>query len=999
MNDQRTVPAEGTGDTTLGAGIRTDQASQTPVMAGRYRVLRTLGRGGMGIVYLAYDPQLDRELALKLCFDASETTVVRHRREAKALAALHHPNVLEIYDVGEHDGLLYIAMEVVDGGTAKRRFGSGALRPWREVLKFYLGAAAGLSAAHRADIIHRDFKPENVLVTREGEAKVADFGLAIRDGSTRSAEASGDVSNSEDRVTRAGAAVGTPAFMAPEQLLGLDLDARADQYSFCATLFEGLFGKRPYLALNAHARLATLALAKIAWPRNTRGVPKHILWALERGLSTDPSQRFESMTALVEALTATPRRRWPVVALSLGLVGTAGLVAVARDTPSSCDLEPHIGWTAQNKLEVKGALGALDRLSSRKIVQDLDQFANAWDSQRDAYCGAGEAPQGEPATATCLTRLRDGFHARVDLLRDGDPDVTRKAPALIANLPPPDTCLDSTDGHLTPEQQEVLALLEAATAHINVGKYLESDALATRASSLALRLGQPTLLARTLLARADIVGERGNVELALELREQAYFVATANGLEMLAINTAQQIAPTHAQLRHEEQAVRWLEIVETQAKRATNTEVPAHMIAMVKARTYLHLGRYKDAHREADAALTELPATDGSLQYPRYAVISTLAAVMMHEGAPTQERAPVTEERVELALALYGPMHPDVAIAYEDKATILRESGKHAEAIELLQRARAIHIEAMGPSNLRLIEIDNKLSTNYQAQGDLDGAEASLRRALKMQSIQRTNDSASQINLESNLGSLLQRRGKTEEALSHQERALTLSETAYGTDGLKTALVRVNLADALGNLDDTKRPIAMLEAASEVIGKTFSPKHPAVGMTTLSLALAYIRGERLDDAQAALDNARSQLAQDPTSMGHLAGVSAKLLEARGATQQALDTHVECAELLSADPGYVERLKCLERASDLLVQARRDGEAYSLLQPELGAIRASTGDPRVRAKLLETLARTEPDSSAAHGLAVEALALTDGTSGGAVEALRTRLEQRVGERAP
>ncbi|MBV1858885.1 MAG: serine/threonine protein kinase, partial [Nannocystaceae bacterium] len=471
-------PPGAIGDATLAEG--NDRAAPVvgTTMAGRYQVLGTLGRGGMGVVYLVHDTALDRDLALKLCFDANETTVVRQRREAKALAALDHPNVLEVYDIGDHDGLLYIAMEFVRGGTAKARFGRGQLRPWREVLDFYIEAAAGLTAAHHAGIIHRDFKPENVLVTRDGAAKVADFGLAVRESSGGSIEAPTDLSNSSDRVTRPGAAVGTPAFMAPEQLLGLDLDPRADQYSYCATLFEGLFGKRPYVARTIHARLATLALAKIAWPQDTRGVPKHILRALERGLSTDPSQRFDSMPALVEALTVRPQRRWPAAVLSVGVAAAVGATAVLQGAPSHCDLGESIGWSSETRTEVERKLDGLEPLASRRIIQNLDQLASSWNAERDRYCGETGAPVGSPATSTCLARIRNGFHARVELLRGGQPDVLRQGNTLVTNLPPADTCRNPTDGGLTVEQQEVLALLEASTAHFDVGRFLEADALA-----------------------------------------------------------------------------------------------------------------------------------------------------------------------------------------------------------------------------------------------------------------------------------------------------------------------------------------------------------------------------------------------------------------------------------------------------------------------------------------------------------------------------------------
>ncbi|MBV1858545.1 MAG: tetratricopeptide repeat protein, partial [Nannocystaceae bacterium] len=518
-------------------------------------------------------------------------------------------------------------------------------------------------------------------------------------------------------------------------------------------------------------------------------------------------------------------------------------------------------------------------------------------------------------------------------------------------------------------------------------------------SSLALRLAQPSLRARALVLRSDAVDQRGNATLALELLEQAYFVANANDLELLAINTSQQMAPTHASLGHNEQALRWLEIAEAEAKRASRVEVQPHMLAAIRARTYMHLGRYDDAHREADAALADLRADDTSVGYTRLMVISTLAAILTLKGVPAQERLPVTQERLELSLKLYGPEHPDVAVAYEDMATIHSETGGHSKAIEMLERARAIHIGVTGPDNLNLVALDNKLATNQQALGNLDDAEASYRRALETQSILRTPTSSSQINLESNLGTLLQQRGKSREALRHQERALTLSEEAFGSNGIKTAMVRLNLADVLSNFEDTRRGIVMLEAAGVAFEQGLPQRHPAVVLTALSLSLAYIRAGRLDDAETALSKARSVSGDDPMSAGHLAAVSATLLEAQGATEQAIERSGECVEFLSEKPGYIERLKCLHRASRLLLETGRRDAAYGLLQPELGAIRASTADPRVRAHLLETLARSEHDPAAARELASEALKYTDGTDGGDVAALRGRLEARLRRNTP
>jgi len=295
---------------------------------GRYRLETVLGSGGMGIVYRAWDPQLSRALAIKVVRHAEGDAAGRARlvREAQSLARLSHPNVCRVYDVGSDGDEVWVAMELIDG-TNLRQW-AAAHPSSRELLPILLGAAEGLAAAHAADIIHRDVKPENVLVTREGRAVVTDFGLAR-------VEVPLDLAAStlrlEPRLTASGAIAGTPAYLAPEQLSGGSLDARVDQFAWALMAWELLTGARPFPTA-ASARLEAIR-AGVA-PQS--GLSRHVAAVLARALSAAPGDRFPSMRHLIDALRARPRpprrprrplRPWMVAAFAAALaVGSTLLV-------------------------------------------------------------------------------------------------------------------------------------------------------------------------------------------------------------------------------------------------------------------------------------------------------------------------------------------------------------------------------------------------------------------------------------------------------------------------------------------------------------------------------------------------------------------------------------------------------------------------------------------------------------------------------------------------
>jgi serine/threonine protein kinase len=325
---------------------------------GRYVISSLLGAGGMGVVFLARDPTLNRKVTLKLLHAERQnqrSAQVELLREAQSLAQLSHPNVVSVYDAGAFNDQVFMAMEFVEGATMHDWL-LAQPRSWMEVLSAFQEAGRGLAAAHAVGIVHRDFKPRNVLVGKDGRVRVVDFGLA-----RAAVQGETDTSGVLQRVpsiidssitvslTETGALKGTPAYMAPEQFRGEGADARADQFAFCVSLYDGFYGERPFQSTDVGQLVVSVLAGKVRPPPSVDSLPAGLRACLLRGLHVDPAQRFASMNELLDALDAerakataaptikirsvappaTPKGRWIVVgatALSAGLVVGALLV-------------------------------------------------------------------------------------------------------------------------------------------------------------------------------------------------------------------------------------------------------------------------------------------------------------------------------------------------------------------------------------------------------------------------------------------------------------------------------------------------------------------------------------------------------------------------------------------------------------------------------------------------------------------------------------------------
>ena len=409
------------GRTATAPGSDPGAAGEAPPLSGelgRYRLQRELGRGGMGVVHAAFDPDLERKVALKVLV-TTDVGEARQRllREARAMARVTHPNVVTVHEVGSTGGRDYIAMELIDGGTLEDWLAEP--RSEREIVHAFIAAGRGLAAAHAAGLVHRDFKPRNVLRHKDGRIVVTDFGLVVGiDASPvdafnttlrlRSAPATAETTPSSlSGLTATGSVLGTPAYMAPEQWTGGAVGPRADQFAFCVALWESLTKERPYTGKT----LDELKEQVCTGQRVDDGkLPRRLRKILARGLDPDPAKRWPSMDALLAAITRSERR--PGVAIAIGgaavAVGAVAFFAFGRShagpTCPAPALDPHVVWPAH---EADVLRGKHQDLAAAAIDRDM----NAW---QQAYARACKTPAGtrEPELA-CL----DGVLGRLDVVK------------------------------------------------------------------------------------------------------------------------------------------------------------------------------------------------------------------------------------------------------------------------------------------------------------------------------------------------------------------------------------------------------------------------------------------------------------------------------------------------------------------------------------------------------------------------------------------------------
>ena len=462
-----------------------------PTMLGRFEVLGLAGEGAMGRVYVGLDRELGRKVAIKLIRqrpddDRADERRARLLREAQAIARVQHPNVIAVHEVGRRDDDVFIVMEYVRG-TNLTQWLARKPRAWPEVVGLFVGAGRGLAAAHAQQVVHRDFKPDNVLVSSDDRAIVVDFGLAQQPLDTIS---DADADFPMDKLTRTGAAVGTPAYMAPEQMAGVASDPRSDQFSFCVALFEALHGVRPFTAASWEETREKIRARK---PPRPRRIPDWLHALLLRGLQYAPEDRYPSMDALLATLGRRRLSRRSAAALVLGALGlTAGGATVAgtltSETPR-CDqagAKAATAWGPQQRAAIDDAFAAraepyAPALATR-VVARLDDYMAGWQSMYTEACEAThvrheQSPALLDLRTACLDRRLEDVRATARLLSRPDTYDLQRAASIVASLRDLAPCANAQEllarTPLPPDdgRREALAKVEAQVAEANSLRY------------------------------------------------------------------------------------------------------------------------------------------------------------------------------------------------------------------------------------------------------------------------------------------------------------------------------------------------------------------------------------------------------------------------------------------------------------------------------------------------------------------------------------------------
>jgi predicted Ser/Thr protein kinase len=528
-----------------------------PARVGRFVILDSIGRGAMGVVYAAYDPQLDRKVALKLLSArAGASTGARERMlvEARALARLRHPNVVAVHDVVTVDDQLVIVMELVDGQTLAAWTAGGA-RSWREIVAHYAQAARGLDAAHALGIVHRDFKPANAIVGDDGRVRVLDFGLASA-GAVTATTGPGAASMASN-LTETGAIVGTPAYMAPEQLGGALASATTDQWSFCVSLHEAVYGVRPFHADTPAQLLLEIEAGNVRRGDGQRTVPAWLRATIERGLARKPEERHASLAALAHELEREHGlRRWRWPAVTAVAVAAAAVLAVTRDSSTTtAAVEPCDGGAAElagvwnptraGALARRFAAGSpYAREVGERVRTAIDARSKAW---RDIHIDACQTHRRGGSTAAtydrqlaCLNRRLGEQHAALDVIERGDDATLANGIDVVARMPPVTWCDDpeilaaAAEPPAEPARRAAVAAitvqLDQAAALERAGKLDEAAALAGKALSAAEPLAYSPAIVESALAVGRValgryMRGRGELETALTPLARAEEVA------------------------------------------------------------------------------------------------------------------------------------------------------------------------------------------------------------------------------------------------------------------------------------------------------------------------------------------------------------------------------------------------------------------------------------------------------------------------------------------
>ncbi len=731
-------------------------------LVGRYLILERVGQGGMGTVYAAWDPDLGRRVAIKLLRTdkqhAEGRTVGQARllREAQAMARVTHSHVISVYDVGTLGEGVFVAMEFVDGTTLKKWIKEKP-HGWREVLDTFLAAGRGLAGAHSVGLVHRDFKPDNVLIGKDGRLRVTDFGLArlAEEGAEppRAALPAGaPVDESPDlaQLTQEGHAVGTLMYMSPEQRRGEAPDARADQFSFCVALYWALFGVWPFDRQRSSAKDADYSPASshkgtsrpsqrtgetrpvdpstgaFEPPREVK-VPAFIRKAILRGLAPDPKDRFPSMEALLGQLEYRPRtlRLATSAAALVLLVGFGGYAwyvhqATARQALVCTGAEQKLAgiWDDPVRKQVTDALVATGNPQAAdvaaRVTKLLDGYTSRWVEASTEACRATRL-RGEQTEAllslrvVCLERRLKDVKAVTGVLASADAEVVTKATDTVSLLPSLQGCADVTSLSQvesppdSPEARQEIERISSQVAQIkalsDAGRYKQAKEVAVAAIKEADALGYRPLQAEALFYQGSVEARSGEAVEGERHLTQALWAALASHDDTVLTRAASTLLfAIGFNPKRLDEALRWSEFAKASlARMGGNEELEAELFNYLGV-TYVRQDKNKEALAALQRALQLTEHALGPDHVRRANILGNIGNAYRQEGQ-FQEAVRAISEAISIRERVSGPNHPLVGYLYYGLAQAQLRLKDFEKAEASAKHSLEIHIAAFGPEH------------------------------------------------------------------------------------------------------------------------------------------------------------------------------------------------------------------------------------------------------------------------------------------------------------
>jgi serine/threonine protein kinase len=973
---------------------------------GRYTVLEVIGTGGIGVVYAAYDPDLDRKVALKLLRPGSRTTPRFERRrarlvrEAQALARLSHPHVVPVYDVGVYEDRVFVAMEFVEGSTL-RGWLRHRPRSAADILDKYLQAGRGLAAAHAADIVHRDFKPDNVLVGHDGRVRVLDFGLAtptldasssgrlpITDSITRSGGGTQRLGLLDDPITSHGQVMGTPAYMAPEQARGEPPDARADQYSYCVSLWEAISGERP------KPRDGSSEPISLRRRESMVEVPKHVLRALERGLDPNPSARFPDMDALLGALERRrwSRKRWALLGVGTGIAVTLVIGLLGQnDAPASpcTGAEAQLAgvWDDSIRSDLRERLQLPGRSKGQDwsaVERQLDRWAKNWvEARTDACRATHELAEQSPTLLdmriACLDRQAVTIAALTEsLAAPFDRHSTLESRLELAltaafELPDPRDCeaaalLDQDlvredelgDSNL-PEQRATLARARGLAHTQAIDQAL---ALAEAVERDATLDEQPELVAEATLLIGNLHRQSGDLVAAERALRRAVFRAQSVGHDALSVEACAGLIDLSIERGRLSDADDWAELGEATLQRLGGDTRLETLLRKAKAKLARERSDYASALTEQQQVVTLSERLHGRDHVEVADALGELAGIQVKVNQFDEAQISIDRSLAILARE-FGDQHPRYAQALNRHGSLQHARGDDRAALATHDQAMAILVAAHGSEHPSVAWTHNDMAVAHYSLAEYDKALDALERARSILVAAHGPTHAKLGSILLNIGTLEHELGRDDDALLDLREAAEIVKREFGEHHATHGFIHNTLGGVLLARGDFDAALREYRSAQRIWAASMGPDNQIVALAQGNV------GKTLHVAARGEPQLREALAIQR--------------EALAAREAALGPdHAELAEhLLWIGEGLL--------ALDQLDEARKALErGIALIDHDPGA------DPERRARLRHALARAlwsnEDDHARARELSRGALEDLEVARGSQVAELRTTIEE-------